>query len=371
MKKIAFLLLVGLLVGSNVSAQVLDVNFAGFTFKGNAAELGNLYPYVYEISQEVLADNRLVLNAAISERLKNVVLDNVKIHLEFAEIDKRPLTLALCFDNESIAIESYDQGYKLGIILSAQAVLFNFKERKIIANFPLMVELIDFVETEPDSALIKSRIRDLFLTDKYKINLLDDFIDVLQHANIKENYGSTIQVSEVIVEEKALSELPPKYRDNLGNFKSHVAQSFGKYLSLNQGVSILPFSHGTDTFQMAGRFSDAKAYDLLLSIPEPSFKTEITVRGFKKVCTDTKSSGSCWVYGSYIRLKLYQQLLGKVYLDEKFKHGVDKIIPKTLSDFEDWPAYQNSLSALFYKLTKDFSDEPQFKEVREVLDRCR
>lgn len=351
-------------------AEELKVQFAGFAFRGDFDQIINNYPRTFAISQELTADHRGILDVALVEKVEDIKLINAKIVIgELARLSDASLTLAYCLDTELVSIEQYDDGYKLVIDLGAQALLFDYGQMKVVASYPIMVELIDYLPTEPDEAVITSRIRDLLLSNYYGINLFDDFISLMERVVIKNSYGSSMMVTDVIVDEKVLAELPPQFKEDKKNFQTFIAQSFGKYISQNQAVSILPYTKGSDIGnKMAVRFSDAKVFEL--QIPEPQFSIELTVRGFKKVCTEEKVSGSCWVYGAYTNIKLFQPALEKIYMDENIKHALSKVIPSTQMTVDDWAIYQNCLIALFHTVTQEFSTESKYKDVRKVIEKC-
>jgi hypothetical protein len=355
---------------SQALADDIKVHFAGFAFRGDFAHIQKNFPHAFEISKDVLPDQRGALDAALVDRVKNLKIKNGEIVTgELARLGDGSLTLACCLDTELVSIEEYDDGYKIVIDLGAQALLFDYDQMRLVASFPIMVELVDFMQEKPDELTIRERVRDLLLTSKYGINLFDDFVSILSQVEFKRSYGSAIKVTNVVIEEKAIAELSETYSEDIDNFKTFVAQNFGKYLSKNQSVSILPYSKGSDIGnKMAVRFINSKVFEL--AIPEPQFAAEITVRGFKKVCTEEKSAGSCWVYGSYTNIKISQQALGKVYLDEKVKFAVSKIIPSSQKSVQDWPSFQNSLIGLFNEMTRQFSEDRKYKDIRKVLDKC-
>jgi hypothetical protein len=109
----------------------------------------------------------------------------------------------------------------------------------------------------------------------------------------------------------------------------------------------------------------------MLEIPQAEYEANLTLRGFKKVMYDQKKSASSWIYGVYIKLKIHQPLLGKSYIDEKFKNGATKIVPTAQENIEDWPAFQESLFVLFDSMTKQFSTERKYKSVKKLLEKCK
>lgn len=354
--------------GSLFADQLL-VHFAGFAFRGEFADIQKNYPIVFSISQEKLPDGRGVLDAAFGEKLKSVTLKHARIvEGTLANLGDGSLTLACGFDTEFIDTEEYEDGYKTVIDLGAQILLFDYSQMRLVASFPIIIELIDF-EKKPDDDALRSLVKRLILTQDYEINLIDDFVQLLSEVEIKKSYGSAIKVTNVNVQDQAIVSLPAKFSRDLENFKTFVAQGFGKYLSINQRVAILPFTKGADIGnKMALTFSEASVFQI--ELPEPQFVIELSIDKFKKVCTDQKSSGACWVYGTFANIRVMQPALGKIYVDEKVKKGVSKIIPRSQVSVQDWSSYQNSLLALFNEVTKQFSTEKKFKNVRKVIEKC-
>lgn len=360
-----------LLAPANLLAGDIKIHFAGFAFRGSFDQIQANYPHSLEISRDLLPDQRNVINAALVEKVKDLRLKNGRIVIgELADLGDGSLTLACSLDTELVSIEEYLDGFKIVINLGAQALLFDYGNMRLAASYPIMVELVDFVTELPDEAMVRDRIRDLLLTPKYGINLLDDFVSIVRQVELKKSYASAIKVTEVVVEERALEALSANFANNIDNFKMFIAQSFGKYISKNQNAYILPYTKGSDIGNtMAVRFSDARVFEL--TIPEPQYAVELTVRGFKKVCTEEKAAGASWVYGAYTNIKITQPALGKTYLDKRFQHAVSRIVSSHQKTVQDWPIYQNSLVALFNDVTKKLGEQRQYRDVRHVLEQCR
>jgi len=363
-------LFLSLTLSGGAQAETLKVHYAGFAFRGDFTNIQANYPMTFSISQEKLPDGRGLLDAALADKLAGLTLKNASlVQGALANLGDGSITLACGFDSELVAIEKYEDGFKVVVDLGAQILLFDYSQMRLIASYPIMVELIDFVKDQPTDEMLRNIVRDLLLSDKYDINLLDDFKSLLSDLELKSSYGSAIKITHVDVHDQAVKDLPDQMSRNIGNFKTFVAQGFGKFLSKNQKVAIIPYTKGADIGnKMALTFSEAKV--LSLEIPEPQFAVELTIQKFKKVCTDKKSSGSCWIYGTFANVKVLQPALGKIYIDEKVKKGVSKIIPSSQITVEDWPSYQNSLLALFNEVTQQFSTEKKYKNIRKVIEKC-
>ncbi|HIE02976.1 MAG TPA: hypothetical protein EYP59_22295 [Thiotrichaceae bacterium] len=364
------LLFVCISAGMECRADSLPIHLAGFAFMGDFSQIKKNFPFAYEISREKLPNGQNLLDKSLCDRLTKVLLKDAHfVEGKLALLGDGSLTLACCLDNETITVEEYEKGYKIVIDLGAQLLLFDYASFKLVACYPFTIELIDFSEVKPSDKILKDHIRALLLTDKYKINLFDECAQLLKNVKLQKFYGGSIKVTDVVIEDKALSFLPKRFSENTSNFENFVAQGFGKFLSKNQSVSILPYTKGYAIGnKMALRFSNAEVFQL--QIPEPQFAVKLTVRGFKKVMTDERAAGSCWVYGSYTRISISQPSLGKIYLDEKVKNGVAKIIPAMQKTVDDWPVFQESLMVLFDKITKSFTKESKYKKVKEVCGRC-
>jgi hypothetical protein len=362
------------LLNSTSFADQINVLYAGFAFIGDNKDIESNYPHSFAISKEKDEEGKLVLEKVLREKVLVAIMINFNFIInELGNLnDGENVTVAFALSTETISIENICGKYKLVIDLGAQALFFDFKDMKVVGCYPIDLQLIDNLSTKPSEKYIRDRIRELFVSEKHKINIFDSFIEKLKSTKIKPNFSNSIQITNVIIEDKSLPFLPKIYQSDLNNCKTFIAQNFNKFLSNNQGVSVLPYTKGYAIGnKMAARFSNGEVYNL--TIPEPQYEIELTLRGFKKVEFDSTKAEASWIYGSYINLKIFQPMLEKVYIDEKFKNGSTKLVPacQKPEDVDDWPAFQDSLFFLFDKVTKEFSTEKEFKPVSKILERCK
>ena len=355
-------------------ANDLPVFYAGFAFVGNAADIQKNYHHTWVISNEKDREGGLILEKVLRDKVIGATFGNIKLIIDqLGDLNKgEGISVAFAFYNETVAVEKICDKYKVVIDLGAQALFFDFNEKKIIGCYPIDFQLIDNLSCEPKETYIRNCIRDLFVSEKYKINIFNSFVDRLKQIEINPKFSSSIQVTDVIIEDRAIAFLPQHLKSSPVNCKTYIAQNFSKFLSNNQGVSVLPYTKGAAIGnKMAARFANGTVYNL--KIPDPQYEIDLTLRGFKKVEGDSTNIESAWIYGAYINLKVFQPLLGKVYIDEQFKNGSAKRVPacQSLADIDDWPAFQDSLFYLFDKLTKEFATEKKFKPVKKILERCK
>ncbi len=357
---------------SSVQAGDLRVFYAGFAFIGDAENIKKNYPYSFEIIGEMDSEGIPVLENVLKTKVEKQNMKNFKLIIsELGNFDEgEDISVAFALDNETVTIEKICSDYKIVIDLSAQILFFDFNGMKVIGCYPIAIQLIDVSESQPSADFIRNRVRDLYTSNKYNVNILDEFAKRLKDIEIKPKFKNSIQVTNVVVEEKALQFLPEIYRSDLNNFKTFFAKNFSKFLSNNQQVSVFPYTKGYAIGnKMSARFANGDVY--MLEIPQAQYETHLILRGFKKVLYDQKKSASSWIYGTYIKLKIIQPLLGKTYIDEKFKNGATKIVPAAQKNVDDWPAFQESLFVLFDTVTKDFSTQKKYKPVTTILGRCK
>jgi hypothetical protein len=213
----------------------------------------------------------------------------------------------------------------------------------------------------------------------------DEFVASLEAVSIRERFGARIGVEQVIIGEKATPHLPEFLRESPRAAQVMVAQSFSKFLSKNQRVSVLPYTKGHAIGnKMSARFSDGRVYTL--EIPEPDYSVDLDLRGFKKVEFDKRSSGTSWIYGAYLGIKVYESLTQKVFAELSLKNGVTKLVPASQTSVDDWAAFQESLQSLMEETTQQIDDPKRswakshsadksavkhLKNLQPVMEACR
>lgn len=353
-----FLTACAVLTGQSVIASdKTNVYYAGFSFVGNYEDNQRLYPHSVALSKELNAKGLPVLEQALASKVRTVTRSDIE--LLFDQIgDYRSgnaVTMAFAVDWENVSVEKIGDLYKIVVDLHAQILLFDYSEMKVIGSYPVAVQIRDAQEKEPSSECIHSMIRSLYLDNAYDVNIFDEFSTRLADVPVKLSFGQYLQVNNVIIEDKAVKHMPSSELADKKAFQTLVAQNFGKYLSLNQKVFLLPYSKGEAIgSKMALRFANGDIFNL--TIPSPDYGIDLFVRGFKKVKAGENHAKVAWIYGSYLRIHVEQPDFNKVYLDIPFKNAAIKEVPVSQTTVDDWTAFQESLFAFFYQFTKQVSD---------------
>lgn len=280
------------------------------------------------------------------------------------------MAFVFAIDNESVIAESFGEINSLNVELSGQIIVFNLKDQMIMASYPLILS----AKTKNDAnSNIQALLNELYYKgwsgdDQEAIGFLDYFVQTLKEkVSLTFYYDALtinrIGVSSVNLEKIAISNLK-EHNINQSDFEQKVAQDFLSYLAKNQNVAIVPFG-ATDSnnrrtldivpggANMASRFKDTSFTSL--TIPEPTFAIDLTMRGFKEAEVDRTNIEKALGFGSFINMKVINAADQSTIFDENFRNHLIRVVPLD-SNFDSWPWLNGSLKALIEELTSNLSD---------------
>lgn len=353
------ILLMGALLWFDCSASLAGqqkVYFAGFAFLVESSHIDEDLPYSRKIfALKDSATNAPRLNDALRSCIGRktftdfeLVTDSLGDHQSASA-----LSLAIALDYENVNTEQIDGLFKVVINIHGQILLFDFKEKKILAAYPVRVRVNDALEKAPDDAHLMHLFEKIYFDNIGNINVLDEFIKRLSSIKLKEGFNQHIKVSEVVIEEKSKEYLPDNFKKRPDALKTFIAQQFSTFLSYNLGIAILPYSTGEAIGNtMACRFQNGNIFNL--TIPKEDISLKITLRGFKKVKLDENVTGASWAYGTFIHFSVLNPFQDTI-VNAKFKSAAVKIVPSRQTTVNDWPAFQESMLSLFDQLTQQIS----------------
>ena len=392
MKFFSALLLAFLLTFPEISFAKDKVYYAGLSFIGNHADNQKSYPYSYRLAEAKNEKGIPVLEQLLVDRVKQVQRSDLDFIINdlgnYQSGDS--VSIALAIDWENVATEQIGGLYKLVLDIHAQVLIFDYGKQKVVGSYPIAVQIRDVSQNQPTDEKIEGLFKTLFYGNDKNVNILDVFSARIQTVSIKKSYGQYLRVTGVNIDDKARPFFPDDGLDFERSFSGLLAQSFGKFLSTNQGVSMLPYSKGEALGnKMAMRFANGDIFNL--EIPSTDFGINLTLRGFKKGSVGKTNSKEAFAYGSYMRIKLEQPDFGKVYFDKPIRNVAVKEVPITQTEVDDWAAFQESLFALFDKFSKEINDTDkkwaqkttgskkndvklvlkEFDQFKKILDKCR
>ncbi|MDB4409593.1 hypothetical protein N9235_02120 [Gammaproteobacteria bacterium] len=344
-----------------VYAEV-EVYYAGFAYLGDFNHIKKNYRHTASINKE--EGGRDYLDKVLYGRIKRQHFSNFDLKFDVQAPDTKGSAIALAFalDRETTSVEQIGNRYKVITELSAQALFFDYHEKKLIRSYPVVVQYIDNLNESPtDSYYIKTVNR--LYTEDVKANIFSELITLLKTVYLNRDGASRIQVVQVDVEDKALAVLPDRFLNDQDNFRNYIASTFTGYLSKNQSVPILPYSTGHAIGnKMAFTVANGDVFNL--EIPEPDYEIRLTVRGFKKALLEKTPVESAWAYGAYINIEVIEPMSGTSYINTQFVNAASKTIPASQKNVDDWATYQETLIGLFDSLTREVSN-PSKKWVKE------
>lgn len=322
------------------------LNYAGFAVAGSASEAANSFPITHELLKRQGPDGIAVLESALWESVSAQSYPYFQLNrgLVNEHDGSSAATLAFLVDWENISREYIGEHTKLVADVHAQALVFDFSSRKVLASYPVAMQIIDVVEGEADADAGRRLIERIYIGTNQR-TIFQAFAERLNTLELGSGHKNSIRVVSVELEDKAL-EVLASYNQSANRFKRIVADQFGKRLSDNLKTPYIPYSNGVAIgAKMAARFANGDVYQL--ELPEPDYRVHLTVRGFKKVMLDSTIAETAWAYGSYIRVSVNNFDDSRSYLDAPFKFGAVKRVPAGAGPLDDWSAFQESTFSLF------------------------
>jgi len=343
MKKIFVFLL--FLVASKAQA-ITNVTYGGFSY-GSILPENSLTRFVHDRS-----NGQSVIDKALLQAVKKI--NNQSFQLSYgllkdglSEKDQNVLVLAL--DDELIdyiTIEG-DDLTRTDIILSFQIIFFNAKNNSLNASIPIEVSKI----LNSSKPLSKDQLINE-LKNMYENEVMQYFLQLINNFELKNKYNNRIGVTEVIFEEKAETYINKNSKNNDIFKKNKFAKNLSSFLSFNNNIAIVPYSRDRTTSTIMLKFQNSTR---TIKLPNPDYHIHLTIRGFKNVLFKEGNIDEQWIYGSYVKIKIFQPELDEVYFEEKFKNGLNvefsKRSTKNKESFE-WIFFIDSLKMLFDNFSK-------------------
>ena len=291
--------------------------WAGFAYTADAAAVQATTPHAHA----VLERRGLVpLNQTLAQSLKR----RAPAHLELIDQPVAMLdgttsatVLAAALDRELVSVEPIGDQYKVLVEVALQALFFDFRERQVIASYPLTLQRIDVQDYRPDNDDIDAIVADL-LYGGADTSLSQVLAASLAQARLPDAAVRRLQVGGVTLSDAVRAKLPdPKWEAPL---RATLAHELSKTLSSNTGVGLLPPASGQAIGgAMAARFADGKVYQL--KIPEPDYVINLQVDALKNGVIEETPAMKTMLFGAFFTAKVTEPFSGKVYFEQPLRKG--------------------------------------------------
>lgn len=250
----------------------------------------------------------------------------------------KPKAFVFAIDEERLTTESIDGDQVLLADLTGQIIVFDWKDRLVLASYPLVFSAKDIY----DPKQIEQKMTQLYYEGwgENSIGFLEYFFKYLKEKVSLTFYydGLTINkvgVENISIEEKAIPALKAA-NISIENHKQKLAQRFMAYLAKNQNLAIVPYgkadSNGNRNLTivpggsaMAGIFADNSANSL--TIPKPDYPVDLFLQGFKEVEIERSKIDKVVAYASFLKFRVSSSDRSTVYFEDDFKKILTRHMP--------------------------------------------
>ena len=378
-----------LLTGCATAAPVDDVSrprvaYAGFALVGAADDLRDLYPATYVLQES--------LNAALYERIRDVSPDHFDlVSSSILRADKGDsLALAFAMDFERVSVERIAGVYKVLVEFAAQALVFDFdgEERAIIASYPVQkLPYIDVFEQRPSTAQLTVMVEQYLLRGIDDTgSLVDEFVDVISSAPIRQRYAQEIGIGEILFTDDAKAHAPAAYKKDLAAFQHQIGRRLANEVARNQSVSVVPFQPDSSVAKLAMRFTGERSMTFL-KFSEPDYVLDMALLTLSRDVYSDSSVGKAYLYGAHAQIRLRETFgAEQVLFNQYVKHGAVKQVPVSQDEIDHESASLDSLWGLLADFSMEIgepsrrwtkthtltrADLDEYKLFEEVLEQCR
>jgi hypothetical protein len=251
--------------------------------------------------------------------------------------------LATALDRELVSVEPIGGQYKVLVEVALQALFFDFRERQVVASYPITLQRIDVMEYLPDDDDIDAIVADL-LYGNAATGLPQVLASTLAKAQLPAASVRRLQVGEVTLSDAARAKLPDPDMEPV--LRATLAHELSKTLSSNTGIGLLPPAAGQAIGgAMAARFADGKVYQL--KIPEPDYVVKLRLDAMKSGVASETPAMKTMLFGAFFQVSVVEPFSGKVFFDQPLRKGATKVVPATQWHVDQWSAnYETVLAGL-------------------------
>jgi len=302
-----FIILILLIFPTLSKASQVDMYFAGFAFMGNYENRADLYPYASQFMAN--KDESLAVKKALMSVVKGTVYKNINIitdRLANLKSGSDQLTITFGLSSEKVSYQSYHGGFLVKCQVYSTVMVFDFTQKKVIANYPARVEFVDFLDAKPDSQELRKIFYNMYTNLNIKSSVFVNWNKRLVDLNVKSEYGNYIKVNSVKLSTDAAAMLG----GDVDAVESRLAQFLEASLSDQFQIPLLPFTKGEAIGgSVPARFSDMSSFNFKL--PVADYEINVVIPELKKVVVNSKGVIQI-IYASYLEVSVFQPDLNRV-----------------------------------------------------------
>lgn len=329
------------------AAQAADKSqqayWAGFAYTADQSAVKASTPRTAAVLE---ARGLPTLNKALWARLsaqKPSQLELIDQPLAMLDGTTSATVLAAALDRELVSVEPIGSQYKVLVEVALQALFFDFRERQVVASYPITLQRIDVQDYRPDTDDVDAIIADL-LYGNAATSLPQVLAATLNPARLPDASVRRLQVGEVTLSDAARAKLPDPALEPV--LRATLAHELSKAVSSNTGIGLLPPATGQAIGgAMAARFADGKVYQL--KIPEADYVIKFKLDAMKHGVINETPAVKTMLFGAFFNVSVVEPFSGKVFFDQPLRKGATKVVPVTQWQVDQWSAsYETVLAGL-------------------------
>lgn len=327
------------------AAPLPKVLFAGQMYVTDASDIKVAFPYLSNVIPE-LAVNGKPLSQVLAAKYHGFRTGTFEVDAQQLgdSVAKAPLVMGLAFDSETVSVERFSDVYKTLIELSAQVLVFDYKNRTVISAVPLFVQRVEVSASAPTDGEMQHLVLRA-LMDNAGHSIVDEFDRALPTLTIRSTSNSRLGIRSVVFRPAALERMSKSRASSPSLAERALANRLAQYLAVHQKVAVVPYSKGQSVGgAMALRYADGNTFTLRL--PEPDYAFEVEVLDLRKATLKKTVGATAQAFGVFAHVRLLEPLSGRTYLDVILKHAGVKTVPVTQQSVDDGAAYQEVLLGL-------------------------
>lgn len=318
-----------------------DTYWAGFAYTGQASFRADVVPHT---SEAVDKGGIEALNARLLEALRRQPPRSLSlIEDQLASLDgsTSSIVLAAAVDRELVSIEPIGEQYKVLVEVALQAIFFDFRERQVVASYPMTLQRIDLADRRPGPDDITGIVAGMIYGDS-PTDLPQVLAQSLVDARLPDASVRRLQVGEVAFSDQARQKLPsPSWEPVL---RANLAHELTKTMTATTGIGMLPAATGEAIGGvMAARFADGSVYQL--KIPEADYVVQLQIDDWRSGVIKETAAMKQMLFGAFFNVRVTEPHSGKVFFQQPLRKGATKVVPVTQQQVDHWSASYETLLA--------------------------
>ena len=355
-KKISIYILYVLFFNFSFYSYSQNLYWAGFAFIGNKDQ-----NFRYPVATEIFNQDNKLLSSTLKQTLSGIKRTDINFVFESGKIsegDAKAVAFALADESIERIVDKF--GVTTKYTIYGQVLIFDFIENKVLANYPVVAISAVTSKEMPSEQKDKDIFKTMYLDINDEASIFSQWAKMFENVRVKESASiATIGIRNVILEEKALKNMPERLKKN-GVFKSKVAQELESSIASFHNVPLIPYTIGEalgskGAAGLATRFDDNVSKELTL--PEKDYTFDIIVRGFiKKEQASDAQVQHLWI--GFIELKLFG-FENSVIFSQRFRHIEEAVFSKVskVKILDDWILNEIVIANLIIGVTKQIKNK--------------